>query len=179
MRNSRKAIGTALAALAALTVCAVAQAQGPPDGNGPPPSFGGRGQFGHGGGRMGPPPPASAASVPVEALASALSLTADQQAKVKGIQQAFRQQCGALRPAPGADGGPPDPSTFAEVRTKVQALDKKASADVEAVLTPSQKAALPALLSEMDSLRPAGIPPELVSSLKLTDAQKTQLAAIC
>ena len=67
---------------------------------------------------------------------------------------------------------------FAQIRERMQAADKKAGKDIEAVLTASQKAKLPAVLKQLETARNAGIPMEVVSDLKLTSDQNNKLEGI-
>jgi hypothetical protein len=60
----------------------------------------------------------------------------------------------------------------------MQAADKKASKEIEAVLTSSQRSKLPAVLKELETARNAGIPVEVVADLKLTPDQTKKLDAV-
>ena len=185
--------GLALAAFSAFALCAnVAQAQGPGDGPGGPPPGGGfggpggpgrGGRGGRGGGRMGfggmgrP----TAATVPVSAMVSALKLTDDQQTQIAAIQKDFAATRKSLMPPPppgGPQGERPDPQAMRANMEKMRTAETKAENDIKALLTDDQKEALPALLKEVGDLQAAGIPTEILGTLKLTSAQKTKILAI-
>ena len=151
---------------------------GGPGGRGPggPGGFGGRGG---GGGPMGGMRQLSPVQTPASALASGLKLTDDQQAQIQSIQDKLKAQRDSLMPRPGQDGGErPDPETMRAAFDKLRTAEQKANKDIEALLTATQKAALPALLRQLDGMRQLGIPLEVLGDLKLTAAQKTQLNAI-
>lgn len=61
---------------------------------------------------------------------------------------------------------------------KIRAAESQAETEIKAVLTNDQKAALPALLQQVDDLRAAGIPAELLGTLNLTRSQKSQILAV-
>jgi hypothetical protein len=62
--------------------------------------------------------------------------------------------------------------------TKMQEDRKKNDAQIEAVLTDDQKKALPAFLKDVQSFQTAQLPLALISDLKLTEDQKTKMAAV-
>lgn len=174
-RPLRAAALTALVS-AMLGTAAFAQWPGPPPGgprgpSGPP--FGGPGRPG----MMRGPRPASVADMPLSALAAGMTLTAGQKAKIAAIQTHLAKQRRALMPRPGG-GPPPDRDTMRANMDKMRALDQQAAADIKAILTDTQKSALPALLKTLDDLRFVGIPLETYGDLKLTDDQKTKIAAL-
>jgi len=109
--------------------------------------------------------------LPVAALDAAVHLTADQRARITAIQEKYRTDVRALRPAPGS---PPNP----ENRAKRAELTRQANQQIEAVLTAAQKERLKSALQEIAPLRGAGLPLELLAQLKLTDEQKKQITAI-
>ncbi len=158
----------ALTLLALSSVSIVAHAQQP---GGPPPGGpgGGRGFGGPGGPPGGRIQPATA---PVDALAAELKLTATQVDKIKAIQAAYRKDRDRLMPPPGNQGGAP-PN-----REAMQALDKATSDKIVAVLTDDQKAALPRVIQMLDAFQSAGVPPQVIGDLKLTDDQKNQALRI-
>jgi Spy/CpxP family protein refolding chaperone len=61
---------------------------------------------------------------------------------------------------------------------KMQGSAKKASADIEAVLTPAQRSAFPRALTEIGALRQARIPVEALGELKLTTSQRAKIVAV-
>jgi hypothetical protein len=152
-----KVLGTVLAGTF-LASAAFAQGFG-----GPPPD-GGRPPFGP---PPGGPPPVSAAMLPISVLNAALKLSASQDAKITQIQQQFRPRRDGPPPPPDAHDGGPGPRPDAEADTQIRA-----------VLTPEQKKALPALLSKMNALGAAGIPPPVYPDLKLTADQMKKLTAL-
>ena len=190
--------------LFATMLCAsTAWAQPPGGGPGGPPPGGGFGGPGFGG--PGGPPPgmgmpraSMTADIPMPMLEAGLNLTADQKAQIAPIQRAFRSQRpggmggnGGFPPPPGGgnppppgppnggppNGGPPDPAMRGQLDAMRNA-QQQASKQIEAILTPEQKQALPALLKELDALRGVGIPADLYGQLKLTSDQKTRIAGI-
>jgi len=147
-------------------IAASAFAQGPGGGRQRGGQRGGPGGGGRGGMRG-----SNVAQIPVDIIKAQLKLTPDQTAKIKAIQKKFQADVKALMPAPGAQA---DRSTFEKMRPLMQ----KVRTDIEAVLTPTQKAKLPALLDQMRMLRGIGIPAQALPELKLTAAQKTKVAAL-
>lgn len=171
--------------LGALTT-SVALAQ-PPGGFGGGPPGGG-----FGGGRRGGPRELTAAGAPVEAYAGAIKLNDKQKGQIKAIQDQLKAEREKIFPRPGGPGGPPGggrpggpPGGFGgggfnmeAMRAnfeKLRASEEKANKDINALLNDSQKKALPGVLKGLTPLRDAGIPLELAASLKLTEAQKTQI----
>jgi Spy/CpxP family protein refolding chaperone len=57
-------------------------------------------------------------------------------------------------------------------------LTLKARTDIEAILTPEQKAKLTVLLRYFGLLRAAGIPPRALPEVKLTPEQRSQIEAL-
>ena len=127
----------------------------------------GQGQRGQGqrGGRV------SLATLPVKALDTALKLSDDQKTKITAIQDKYRTDAQALRPAQGAQ---PDPAN----REKLRDLSTKANSDIEAILTKEQNDKVKDTLKELTSLARAGIQPALALEQNLTADQKTKIAAI-
>jgi Spy/CpxP family protein refolding chaperone len=79
---------------------------------------------------------------------------------------------------PGGPGGPPPGGPGGPAMNGMSNQNKQAGDRIMAVLTATQKQALPGLLKELDTLRGAGIPAETYGDLKLTADQKTRLAAV-
>jgi len=117
---------------------------------------------------------ASVITVPAEALAGPLKLTADQKTKIAASQEKFTKDRTALM-APDANGQRPN---FQEIGPKIQDLTAQTQKDIEAVLTDDQKKMLPAVLKDFQALQGAGIPAGVVGDLKLTADQKTKIAEI-
>jgi hypothetical protein len=195
--------GLSLLVLGASSLAMAQPPGGPPPGGGP----GGPGGFGPPGGTGGRPgmfgPRISVANVPLAALDAELKLSAQQKQDIKQIQDSFRKEQRALMPGfpggpgrgpggppnggpPGGsppNGGPPNgtPPDFEQMRAnmeKIRSLDEKASKQIEALLTESQKMALPDALKELGDLGPTGIPFDILGDLKLTQDQKTRLIAV-
>ncbi len=177
---------------------------GPPPPDGP----GGQGRPPFGGppggpGGMGAPRPSMTADIPMPMLEAGLSLTADQKAQIAPLQRAFRSQRppmpmggrgpqdgppngrgpqggGPPMPPPGEGrgDGPPDQGAMRGQMDAMRNAQQQTSRKIEAILTPEQKQALPALLKELDALRGVGLPADLYAQLKLTSDQKTRIATI-
>ena len=201
-RIALSAVFTVIGMVGLLGVSALsarAQDQPPPGDFGGP---GGPGGFGGGpGGHRGPggpggmrgPRPATLSHAPVEALASALNLTDDQQTKLREMQQAFREkersgwQNGGFPPrsggpgGPEGQGGPPSEANRQAFDAQRKAFDAKSRAadqEMAQILTDAQKKALPGVLKSFDALQAAGFPPPVLAELKLTADQRTRLAAV-
>ena len=163
-----------------LSTTAFAQRPGPPPGGpfGSPGSpFGGPGgPFGGPGREMRGPRPSSLADTPLAALAAGLKLTAAQKSKITTIQSTYREQRQHWMPRPG-DGPPPPREAMRGMMDKMRGLDQATNTEIKAVLTDTQKAALPTLLKTFDDLRFAGIPLETYGALNLRAAQKAQIAS--
>lgn len=128
----------------------------------------------------GPQGPATLVRTPINALASALNLTSDQKTAIQKIQSDFQAAAKALRPPPpdpNGGGTPPDRTTMDANRAQEQQLEKAANDKIIALLSAAQKTAAASLLKMLPTLRDAGIPLEVLGSLNLTDAQKTQIVA--
>jgi hypothetical protein len=135
-----------------------------------------------------PPPPgprqgmgprqATLASVPVSVLDANLKLTDEQKTNIQKIQDRYAEERKALMPQFSPGGPPPDRQTMIENFQKMRASDDKASKEIEAQLTDSQKKQLPDLLKDVSLYRSVNLPPELISELKLTPDQKKQLETI-
>lgn len=200
MRRNR--IGAVLgSAVLATVLCAgvLAQQPGAPGGGrGGQGRGGGQGGFGQGRGfgRGGQP---TVVNVPVAALEKPLSLNADQVKKIGDIQTKHREGMRTMFPRGGPGGGrrgggapgqpgqpggapPGQPGGGAQdiqaMMAKMTAANDKAAKDIDAILTSSQKAKLPAVLKEMQAARGAQIPVEIVGDLKLTADQVKKLEAI-
>jgi len=124
-------------------------------------------------------------SLPVDVLVKGLKLTDDQKTKVDDVQKKIREAQraafgGGNNPFGGGAGGGnrPDPAQLQEMMTKMQEDRKKNDAQIEAVLTDDQKKALPAFLKDVQTFQTAQLPLALVGDLKLTDDQKTKMAAV-
>ena len=183
-------------ALRAAPAMAQEPQDGPPPGQGPqggpPPGGGpGGGGFGPGGqGRPGGPgqgmrpggmnqPPINVTHIPIDVLASELSLTATQKDKIALMQRQFMQQARPPQPPQDGQGGsPPDPEAMRARMDKIRALDQSTTRQIENLLTPAQKQGLPALVKTLEGLRSARIPLEVVGDLHLTADQKQQLSAL-
>jgi len=168
-------------------------------GNAPPPPDGGQGRPGgpDGGGPGGPggpgrgfggPPPLTLAHIPIALLISELKLTADQKSRIEKLQASARPpRPGGPPPGmsgmpgnPGMPGQPPqsisqNPGPGPMPGQRPPMRDTLTNQQIEALLTPAQRSALPSLLKQAQSLRYAGIPLELYPTLNLTPAQKTQI----
>lgn len=131
-----------VAALAAMMLVgavssAFAQAAGP-KGGAPGVGSGQKGQQGQRGGfgrRM------------QEEIFAKLNLTPKQTAQIKAINEKYKNQYEALRPA-GTPGQQRTPMTDAD-RKKFMAIRAKQNAEIMAVLTPAQKTKFEALMKEM------------------------------
>lgn len=160
MKTGKLLAVVAIAATMSVGVCAFAQ-QGAPGGGG------GQGRR-QGGGRGFQP---SLSNTPATVLADGLKLTAIQKAKIQAIQDQYRKDATALRPAQGEQPAP-------DFREKMQALNEETTKSIEAVLTPDQVAKAPAFLASVGKFRVVGIPLEVLPDLKLTADQKTKIGAI-
>lgn len=201
LRSSKSVIKLVLGSAALLTaLCAgPAFAQGPDDGGGPPPGGpppggfggpgggpggpGGRGGFGGPGMMMGRGRALTAVDVSTSVLKSVLGLTDEQTTQIGAIQDQFRQDRRSAMPArpdPGSD--PPDPATMQATMQaamkKLEALQTKASDQIKALLTDTQKTALDKFLKDATALGGVGIPMEVVGKLKLTADQTKQITTI-
>lgn len=113
----------------------------------------------------------SVAQVPVAAIDAVTGLTTEQKTKIQAIQTKLQKDLRELRPQPPA---PADPG----VRLKVADLQKRASDEILAALTPDQKKKLEEARPVLSLLRRAGIPLAVVASVKLTTEQKERIAVI-
>jgi Spy/CpxP family protein refolding chaperone len=149
-------IGLFAAAGAALfvitSVQAVAQAPGNPGQ--------GRGQGRRGGA-------GSPAAMPIAQLEKMLSLNEEQKTKITAIQEKARAEMQALGNVRDAGN-----------REKVQAITKKATDDITAVLNADQKKKFEALVKVGAAVRGTGIPPVAAAELNLTAEQLKKLADI-
>lgn len=181
----------------------IALAQPPGGGGG---RGGGGGGFGggRGQGRMFGQRQMNVMSVPIEALQAGLKLTGDQKTKITKIQEESRPRFGGGggggggrgpggggggRGPGGPPGGPPGGGggrgpggppgggggfDFQAMQARMDAGAKK----IEALLTPAQKKALPALVKDVGALRTVGIPAQLYGDLQLTGDQKTKIGTL-
>lgn len=125
---------------------------------------------GRGGGRNAGP--LTIATVPVDLLATELKLTDDQKTKITAARTKMQQDLQAARPAAGA-------ATDRQAQAaKRQEINQQAVKDIEEVLTPDQKKQEPDLIKNLSALRSTGIPMPTYGDLKLTDEQRTKLAAL-
>ncbi|MES2461958.1 MAG: hypothetical protein V4671_15345 [Armatimonadota bacterium] len=183
-QGQRLATMTVLTALTGVLLSQTVFAAQPPQGGGPggpggPGGFRGPGGPGGPGGRRGGPRPVSLSTIPVKELASALLLSDSQVAKIRAIQESVQAERQTLMPPPGQQpDGPPSREMMDANREKMRSLDQKAAAQIEAVLTAEQKSAAPELLKVLNALGQGGVPLEVFADLKLTAAQKQQLAAL-
>ena len=177
----KKLMTTLVGATAVLSLVAFAQgsahAQRGNGGGGFGGGFGGQ----RGGGLM----QMGLSNLPVDVLVKGLKLTDDQKTKVDDVQKKIREAQraafgGGNNPFGGGAGGGnrPDPAQLQEMMTKMQEDRKKNDAQIEAVLTDDQKKALPAFLKDVQTFQTAQLPLALVGDLKLTDDQKTKMAAV-
>lgn len=112
----------------------------------------------------------SLTAIPVKTLDALVTLTADQKTKVEAVQKQFASDAKALRPGKGE-------TPSADSRAKIADLTKKATEDINAILTDAQKETLKTAMKGLAPLRTMGIPPALAIELKLTADQKQQIAA--
>jgi Spy/CpxP family protein refolding chaperone len=174
-----------------LLLSSVAMAQPPDFGGpgGPPPGqggFGGQGGPGRGqgrpgqggfGGQMGMPRVVSAASVSLRALVAYLTLSDGQIGKIALIREDMME---AMRPAPPkrpTDGQPPQQPRREDMQAKSLAAEKKATAEINALLSDGQRKQLGILVKAMKALQAGGIRPDAVIKLALTNDQLDKLAA--
>ena len=179
-----KLMTTLVGATAVLSLVAFAQGSAHAQrGNG----GGGFGGFagGFGGQRGGGLMQMGLSNLPVDVLVKGLKLTDDQKTKVDDVQKKIREAqraafSGGNNPFGGGAGGGnrPDPAQLQEMMTKMQEDRKKNDAQIEAVLTDDQKKALPVFLKDVQTFQTAQLPLALVGDLKLTDDQKTKMAAV-
>lgn len=161
----------------------------PPFGQGGPgrgPGGGpGRGPGGPSRPGFGPRGPMTAATVPTDALAPYLNLSAEQRGRIEAIHDRLR----AERPRPPApprpedreEGAPPPRPSREEMermREKMEAAMKKADEEVQAILTASQREKLPTLLKAFSALRDARIMLSAAPQMKLSNEQISKLAAL-
>lgn len=138
---------------------------------------------GMGGPRMGGPRrPMTLAGAPIEALQKGLALKPDQAKKIGGIIDKLRSERRAMfegmRGGPGM-GGPGGPGGGMQaMMQKMQTGEKKATDQINAILTPAQRAKTPALIKQLDAARSIGIPAQVVPDLKLSPAQITKMEAL-
>ena len=173
MRSTGKA-GLALLGAAACMITPLAQAiaQPPPGGGGPGGPFGGRrmgGMMGMRGGFGGGLMLLRNKSVQTE-----LKMTQPQIDKLDTAEQALRETMRGMW-QPGQGGGPGgDPQAFEQMRTKMQAAQDKAVADV---LDTTQAARFKQIQLQQMGPRAFGRP-DVAGKLQITAAQKTQLQSI-
>jgi Spy/CpxP family protein refolding chaperone len=143
--------------------------------------------------------PMTPASAPVGGLDAELKLTDKQKQAIRQIQDAFHKEQRALMPGfpgggpggppnGGPNGGPPNggppnggPPNFEQMQAnmqKMRMLDAKASKQIVELLTDDQRKALPEALKDLDLMRQAGIPLDILGELKLTADQKSKIAAV-
>ena len=129
----------------------------------------GRGGFGRGGGMV---------TLPIGYLNHSLKLTADQKDKITAIQTQYKADAKAFTPAPADANTPVDPQVRRDMNQKRTEAVTKADADITALLTDDQKKMLVDMNKELQAFRSVGIPVEVLSELRLSDAQRTQLITI-
>jgi len=127
-----------------------------------------QGRFGAGGGQL------LLVNLPVDFLVKELKLTDEQKTSVTEVQTKYRADLQALR-QPAADGAQPD---FQAMRTKMTELGQKSAKDIDAILKDDQKTQATAMVKNLQMLQTLRIPYQTLDDLKLTDEQKTKLAAI-
>ena len=177
---------------------------GPGGGQGGPGGFGGGGfQGGPGGfqgGRMGMLRTVSAASLPLRVMVSYLGLTDAQTGKIalvrEDMQDAMRPQMGQR---PGQPQGQPRGDSQGQqpqgrqgnqrsqgnqgnqgnpqaMQAAMQVAEKKATTEINAVLSDDQKTKLATLVKAIKALQDGGIRPDAALKLKLTEEQLAKLA---
>lgn len=117
----------------------------------------------------------SLAQIPLSALNAAVSLTAEQKTKIEAIYTKLQAEQKNLLPTPGT---PREPGAMRETMQKLAEMNRQASQEIEAVLTPKQKEKLPELRRKLALVRAAGIPLQAYDELKLTDDQIKQIVDI-
>jgi Spy/CpxP family protein refolding chaperone len=110
----------------------------------------------------------SLAQIPLSALDAAVHLSADQKSKIGAIHTKLQSELQNLLPTPGT---PPEPGAMREALQKRAELNRKASQEIESLLTSEQKAKLPELIRKLTLMRAAGIPLMVYDELKLTNDQ--------
>ena len=75
-------------------------------------------------------------------------------------------------------GTPPTREAMQAAMTKMHTLDEQATQQIEELLTAPQKQALPAFLKQIDGYQMVGIPPEVLSDLKLTADQNRSILSV-
>ena len=153
---------TAMSLLVGVT--ANAQEQNPANGN----QRRQRGQGGQRGQGQGGRGRAQLATMPLEYLKENLALKAEQEPKVKEIQEQYRKD---LREA--MQGG-----ISAETATKLRDLSTKANDGITALLTDDQKKKAPTVIKEAQSFLQVGMRLEALMVLKLTEDQKKKFLEI-
>lgn len=142
---------------------------------------------GMGGPRMGGPRRAmTLAGAPIEALQKGLGLKPDQAKKIGGIIDKLRSERRAMfegmrgggpgGPGMGGPGGPG--GGMQAMMQKMQVGEKKATDQINAILTPAQRAQAPALVKQLDAARSIGLPVQVVPDLKLSPAQVSKMEAL-
>jgi hypothetical protein len=169
MRITTGKLCTLAVVAAALTVGSAGLAQQPPGGGG---AGGGGGRGGQRGGRGGFGQQLTLASVPAPVLADGLKLSASQVTKIQAIQDQYRKDRTALRPAQG------EQVDRNELFQKMGALDEETTKSIQGVLNESQNKQAPAFLKAIGGYRMVGIPLEVLPDLKLTSDQKTKITSI-
>jgi hypothetical protein len=148
--------------------CSVALAQGPLPG--------GFGSFA--GGRPGPPPnggmhgprPVSVVNLPLHTLSTYLGITDTQKGKIAQIREDMR---GGMRPpVPGP------PRQRGDMRSQMEAAEKKAAAQIKSVLTSAQNAKLATLIKTAQGLAYDNLPVEGLVKLHLTPTQMAKISTV-
>lgn len=156
--------------------------QGRPGGQGgfrePGGGRGGFGGMGGVGGMMGARP-LSATNLSLRLMSTYLGLNDSQVSKIALARDDMQE---ASRMTPPARGGANAitrenmQSMFAEINARRDSAEKRAVAEIRAVLTPEQATKLSTLVKAMESLQTAGFRPDSVGALRLTDEQMNRLA---
>jgi Spy/CpxP family protein refolding chaperone len=192
----KKQIIFATLALAVTAVSAIAQ---PPAGGPPGGGFGGfgggRGGFGGQRGGMfgGAPRELSLANAPLPALVIGFTLTKEQEAGIKVIQDKVAAQAAEARQQmmQGFQGGNFDPSDRAAMQARMQEMQEKgqqmqqqqqqaeatASRDIQKLLTPEQANLVTPTIKKWRRYQDAGLDVGLAVSLKLTAEQEVAIDA--
>lgn len=140
----------------------------------PAPGGGQGGGQRRGGGRV------TLSGLTMETMDYGLKLTPVQKTQIKTILDTKDTQTKALPPIPPFVAGQPpaDPQAMRDAFQKRQEISTTADTAITALLTDDQKAKMPDFMKELGAMQGTGIPVAIYANLKLTDAQKTKIAAL-
>ena len=110
----------------------------------------------------------------VDTMSSGLKLTDEQKTKIQAILDKRAADYKTLVLPLDQQG---QPGAVQEANRKRGELAQKADTDIEAVLTDDQKKMLPDYKKEVGFFRQAGLPAGLIGDMKITDEQRTKIAA--